>query len=322
MVFAPVDSRKEVLGLLTLVPLLVFPAGALAGSLGRPRAGVLVPVLAALAVAAFYFLPATAVVRLNLSTSSSRFLIGLAVLSLPVSLLSFAGWPRLQHVYALLLFGIYAFYAIWYATFGVARSEVALLVQVAALVGLAAVLAHVLGDRLRMSWVLAVAAAVLVCVGMARLQVLQDRTRAAFVRDSTQLHGQVRYWSEAASLLDDPAEPRVVAMTAGHDPSSDHWFAYFFLGRRLQNRLVYVPITADGRVFHPGPGGERRAQGGRDAWLARVLASPVSDVMSFRPRSIEQGWMESDPRHFEKLAGGARWGLFRVIRDGPAGQRR
>ena len=87
------------------------------------------------------------------------------------------------------------------------------------------------------------------------LQSCQDVTRAITVRDSVVLHNVLRYWSRAASLVDEPGAVHVIAMTSGPRPNPDHWFTYFFLGRRFQNRITYVPVTSDGHLEPFGPDG-------------------------------------------------------------------
>ena len=312
-VFAPLAMRKEAMGLLTLIPLCVFPFGAIAG-LSRRRVELLVPLLAALSVVALYYLPGMAVVRLNLSTSSSRFLIGLPVLAIPVSFLALVRRPRLERLYSKVLFGASAFYAIWLATSGMARFEAEYLVKVAAFVGLSLAIAYAVSKRTGWIWAGAAAAVVLGFAGTVQLHGARSHLRGQAVDGSTQLHQMSRYWSEAAARVDDPSTARTIAVTAGSDRNSDNWFAYFFLGRELQNRLIYVPITSDGRVVHVGPGVDRRAHADQATWLARMLASGATHVLSFRPQSIEQEWMESDPGHFGKLVGGTKWGLFSVLR--------
>ena len=118
--------------------------------------------------------------------------------------------------------------------------------------------------------------------------------------------------------MDEPPAARRVAITSGPLQNADNWFAYPFMGRQLQNEVVYVPIAADGQIHHFGRG-DLNAELARvadfHAWAARLREQGVADVMSFDPPSIEIGWMESHPELFERVVGlNGVWGLFRVRR--------
>jgi hypothetical protein len=43
-----------------------------------------------------------------------------------------------------------------------------------------------------------------------------------------------------------------------------------------------------------------------------LRAARITEVLTFPPRSVEQGWMEGSGDAFEKLAGKEDWGLFRL----------
>jgi hypothetical protein len=86
------------------------------------------------------------------------------------------------------------------------------------------------------------------------------------------------------------------------------------MGRRLQNRLRYVVPTRDGGVAHYGKGGDLDQRADRASWLGRLDLAGATEVLTFPPRSIEQGWMDEAGDRFEKLAGKDDWGLYRVRR--------
>ncbi|HKU36520.1 MAG TPA: hypothetical protein VJR89_00195, partial [Polyangiales bacterium] len=100
----------------------------------------------------------------------------------------------------------------------------------------------------------------------------------------------------------------------GPNRYSDHWLAYFLLGPRLENRVLYVPPTRDGGIADVGPLGDFESRADEASWHARLLAAKVSAVMSFLPVSLEQRWMEAAPDRYRKMAGTEAWGLFRVER--------
>ena len=108
-------------------------------------------------------------------------------------------------------------------------------------------------------------------------------------------------------------EGHSIAITSGSHHDADNWYMYYFLGRRLQNRLHYVPISTSGNFIAFGSDGERRRSGDYAAWVDRLASDGVSYVVSFQPRSVELDWMESRPQLFERLEGAPRaWGLFRT----------
>jgi hypothetical protein len=54
-------------------------------------------------------------------------------------------------------------------------------------------------------------------------------------------------------------------------------------------------------------------------WIAGLAERGVTEVMSFIPRSLELEWMAETPAHFERIAGGVKWGLYRFHPPPPPG---
>jgi hypothetical protein len=149
----------------------------------------------------------------------------------------------------------------------------------------------------------ALGGALLIVLGLLRLDARQTEARPVYLQESFQLHPHPKYWAPAASLVDDGAR-HVIAMTAGARQNSDHWFSYYFLGRRLRNELVHV------NAVDP------------ETWWSGLAAAGVTEVMSFLPPSQELRWMEAAPERFRRIAGDEAWGLYRVIRPAhPAAHR-
>jgi hypothetical protein len=146
------------------------------------------------------------------------------------------------------------------------------------------------------------------------VQMRQDETRYLACSDSFAIHWSPRYWADAVSLVDHPNKPERIAMTGGQFQNSDGWFDYFFMGRRFQNTVTYVPPTRDGRIAHFGPHGDFNARADRAAWISRLRKQEITVVLTFEPLSVEQVWMDRSPRDFSKLAGGIEWGLYRRLR--------
>lgn len=158
----------------------------------------------------------------------------------------------------------------------------------------------------------------LICAAGIGLAELQRRTRQQALAGSVIGVSSPRYWAGAVAKLDDPPRVRHIAVTSGPRRNSDHWHMYFLLGRRLQNRLHYVPISADGRIVDFSGRERRRDEGDFPAWLGRVKADGIDHVMSFDPPGIELEWMEARPDLFVREEGIAgRWGLFALRRQAP-----
>lgn len=314
MIFAPPGSKTESLGLWSMLPLLVFPVG-WALQLRRRPAEMGMLLVAILGTLALLWSPALNVPRLHWSLSISRYLVGAVLIALPISLAIARRLPRLGTLYAHLLLGGFAFYAISYSLFGWAPYEILFVVTLltAAAVLVAAVAAATRRSARGGRWVASIALLALLCA----VERGQTMIRHQVLALGTQVHGVPRFWLEGARALDQPSRRFEIAVTSGARQESDQWFAYPFLGRRLQNRLHYVPITRDGEIAHFGPGHHRERRARRAAWLRRLEERGITHVVSFFPHSIEQGWMESLPRRFERVVGNEEWGVFRVIAASP-----
>jgi hypothetical protein len=151
------------------------------------------------------------------------------------------------------------------------------------------------------------------CWFCAGLQLRRDETRRWAYRHSFALHGLSRFWVDGVGHVDDQ-RPHRIAITGGPDHASDKWFQYFYLGKRFQNQLRYVVPTRDGKVAYYGFQGDLEQRADRESWLRRLDQGRFEEVVTFPPRSIEQGWMDQLGERFEKLAGNDAWGLYRIRR--------
>lgn len=254
-----------------------------------------------------------AVIRLLWSTTSARFLLPAFV---PAFLLGIAWlWskPRLRTgataalaILALLHAGRTVFY-------GWAPFEFRVIPKYAGLLAaLAAALCILFRLNRRKILSLVVTAAVL-AGGMAALQKERDRRRYKAIRQSTVLHWVENSWVDGARAVDHPGVPLRLAVTTGIDFNGDNWFLYFFLGRRLQNTLTYIPPTPSGRVLDAQSTEELRARSDGDAWVRRIQQAGVTHVVSLAPWSMELAFMERHPELFSPVSGdGGTWGVFEV----------
>jgi hypothetical protein len=304
----------EAIGALALLPLAFAPLGF--GVLVRqtPAAGMAVGISATLCIAA-YSSPAFAPVRHAWTASSSRFLLPAAMLGILLG----GVWLTRSRKTAVLSAGVLAGFAVvnlgWQRVVGAsAVTDIPILGAtgvVAAMGGLAFLARRIRSVAVRLACVLAV-----VVTTVAGLGLLRGMLRNEFLRHEQVIHPMPRYWVEAVPLTDHPVIARKIAVTSGPHFALDNWFAYPFVGRALQNELIYVPISRDGRVHHFGSGqlaADLTATADYERWYERLVTLGVTDVMSFRPASLELEWMQGHPQHFEFVVGSrGDWGLFRV----------
>jgi hypothetical protein len=159
----------------------------------------------------------------------------------------------------------------------------------------------------------AVAAVLLVAGGVAGLEQVRAPARYALYAAAADridplfhMHRIEPSYASAWVLwqaLDAPARPHVIAATAGWDGIGHNWYRYPLLGRRLQNRVLYVPVTADGSVIDYRLRERLAHRASLDAWLRRLVDRRVDVVVSLAPRStIEDFWMRKLPELFRPMA--------------------
>jgi hypothetical protein len=116
----------------------------------------------------------------------------------------------------------------------------------------------------------------------------------------------------------DDGVPHRLAVTAGWDGLGHNWYRQPLLGSRLQNLVLYVPLTADGSVVDYFNDQEVAKRADFDAWVERLNSAGVDHVVSLAPRrTIEDFWMTSSPQLFEKAieTAGGRHVAFRFRRE-------
>jgi hypothetical protein len=307
-------SRNEALGLLALVPLAAAPLG-FRSLLRRARLGALSVGIVASVTVLTYYSPDFATGRYYWAPSSSRFLLPMVM----VAVVAGTAWCRADSARArgyvtvlraiallhLLLYMVYGFSAVSYVGVGVALCGLLVL-------GAAASAAR----RLKPAALRLVAMAVLGMAAVLSLAALRDALRDRLLETDFVFHKTPRYWADAVQVVDRPDGGSTIAVTSGPQQSLDNWFASPFMGRRLQNRILYVPVSRDGAIRNFGGGGaneELTRTADFDAWCRRLRERGVSEVMSFEPPSLELSWMERRADVFDRLAGAdGRWGLFRL----------
>lgn len=309
-IFAAPSYAQEAMGLFSLIPIVLMPAGLIKLFRNSRAAGVLIA-LVLIVMWAVLYAPALSVARILQPANMSRYVLGVALLSLPLSLLGMATWPRTARVYAGVLSCCFAYYAISYSLKGWAPHEhMQVFLGVAGTAVWIAVLFPLLRKPTPIKLLVALGVTWLALIGLRHGQ-LAHRYEAA--RKSEQLHWILRYWVDGAEAIDDPGVAHEIAVTAGPTHVPGNWFTYFFLGSELQNRLHYVPVTTDTQIAHFGPDGRRRRLADRDAWLRRLGERGITHVVTFIPNSVEHDWMRQLPGRFRQLQGNADWGVYRVL---------
>lgn len=123
--------------------------------------------------------------------------------------------------------------------------------------------------------------------------------------------------------LDQPG-PLRVAVFAGWDGRGHNIYRFPLLGSRLQNLVLYVPVTRDGSVVNSSEFEEISKRADFRSWLGRLVAARVDIVVSLAPAiGIEAYWIEQSPELFEPVVADT-YGLtkayrFRTDRLRPAG---
>ncbi|MEM9073333.1 MAG: hypothetical protein AAGE52_32810 [Myxococcota bacterium] len=291
-VFGPVLPPGQGLTALSAVPVLLTLAGAIRDLIARQWKSLLA--LAVLgSVLATYYHPGMSVFRVNWHVQTSRFLLPLMALALPLCV-----WCWDRRVLHLGLEALATLWALLYVAYGAAPQE---LIPIAAVTAVGVLALVAIGRSQPIAVALGLASLIL---GLCWAPTLRD----AYFAEGFHLHHSEREWNEARRIVDS-SRPQRVSVTAGTRRVPHHWFSTYLAGARLQNELVYTAITEDGTVFHPDVDGPPR-EGDRAAWVRRV--ERVDYVVTLPPRSVEQSWMDELPSVFEKQAGDERWGVYRL----------
>lgn len=114
-------------------------------------------------------------------------------------------------------------------------------------------------------------------------------------------------------LLDD-GRPHRIAAAYGWDGVGHNAYRLPLLGSHWQNRVAYVPVTADGAVIDQDDADRLRRRARYDAWLRRLDAGRFEYVFTGAPSGIERTWVETHPERFERVAvtGTQHHALWRV----------
>jgi hypothetical protein len=142
--------------------------------------------------------------------------------------------------------------------------------------------------------------------------------RQSYYRDMAHDRTYDNHWLGRAETAAYPIWARLdgagetVAVSAGWS-NGHNWFRYPLLGSRLQNRVVYVPITRDGSIVDYQDSAAVRARGDAEAWLRRLVEQRVDYLVLLHPEPPEAAWVRAHPDVFT-AAGEGREGMARAYR--------
>jgi hypothetical protein len=176
-------------------------------------------------------------------------------------------------------------------------------------------LAHTRFGSIRTGIGILIGFAILLVFANQSLRRYRDAIRYSVIESSIAGHRVDTYWAGLARLLDEPGKTHDLAITKGYSPTYAAGFTYYFLGRRLQNRLHYVSIRDDGATpVYLGPGPISLVDLSEEAWIERIREAGIHYVVSLRPSSVEADWMRERPDAFRRIVGRpGEFGLHQVL---------
>jgi hypothetical protein len=300
------DPFSNTLGPFAALPLLILPAS-LYWLWRRHRGQALLLGMLVAAAVQTYLSPAYAVVRLGWSRMGGRYFLHPIALAVALALAAFPTAPLTTVLVVGTVLSVWFHGGLYWTGL-----ELTLVGCYLAVLAVAAWLASCFTGRAQ---ALAAAALAVVCLGLGHAG--RQLFRYDLAANATVMHEAMRFPTDVLTTLDGQ-RARTVAFTSGPHQQADNWFVYPFLGSRLQNTPVYVPISRSGRLVpHPDP--EYLKDTDVDAWLSRLEARHVDAVVSFSPPGPELEWMEARGAVFRRLAGdGQDWGVY----ERTPGQRR
>jgi len=163
------------------------------------------------------------------------------------------------------------------------------------------------------------ALAVLAVAGIPWVQHARDRWRNAYFANSYDVSPISTRAVRLYPLLDDPKTPRSIAVAFGEPRIPGiTCFLYPLMGRRLQNRIVYVPPTRSGHIVDYQLLGDQGEELDEAAWFARLGACGADHLLISAPLTPEMAWVRTHPERFREIGESEGLHLFRILRSPPA----
>lgn len=133
----------------------------------------------------------------------------------------------------------------------------------------------------------------------ARFEIYRETASGRGAFDAHPGHPAFAMGASLWPMLDTP-EDKVIAVTVGKDHVGHNQFFYPLMGSRLQNRLVYVPVSNSGEDSELEPDARYEAAD-PERWLARLDAASVDLVVGLWQATPEPDWL-AGPGSFEVAA--------------------
>jgi len=151
----------------------------------------------------------------------------------------------------------------------------------------------------RIAGAICLAASLFLLAGVA---VVRDRSRSFYYRNNIAYFDHYRLYpaSVIADIWEycDTLRGATIACTSGFAMNGQTWYRYPLMGKRLQNKIVYIPPTTDGSLeslLTDNP------QLDPAKWIERLYAGGVHYLVMFFPQPAEAGWVDRLPQLFRLI---------------------
>ena len=138
----------------------------------------------------------------------------------------------------------------------------------------------------------------------------REKTRGEYYSFYMDLHQFPRDYLDGWNWSDQPDFPSTIALTTGWNNSGHNWFYYPLFGRRLQNRVVYVPIGEPGFYSSRINRGLRGAKADFQIWLENLRLLQVDLVFVQEPWPIELNWIQDYNQYFHLVSQGESFSIY------------
>ena len=164
----------------------------------------------------------------------------------------------------------------------------------------------------RFPYILAILTFFLFAFGMVTyLHNYREKTRSEYYLNYIDLHQFPRVYLDGWNWCDLPDSPSTIALMTGWNSSGHNWFYYPLFGRRMQNRVVYVPIGEPGFYSSRINRGLRGEKPDFQIWLQNLRFMNVDLVFVQEPWSIELDWIRDYGQYFFLVSQGEFFSIYR-----------
>ncbi len=155
-----------------------------------------------------------------------------------------------------------------------------------------------------------------------RHSILAETTAASRAYDAHLIGNHFALMAPVWRALDRPEGGRIAVVVAP-DKAGHNQFLFPLFGARLQNELVWVPVTAAKSESSLEPV-DRYRNARPDLWLERLARLRVDAIVGLWPATPERDWLTRQPERYEVRrlhASGAPWVAYPRTAAGPGDRR-